>query len=486
MNSNLGFSFDNSYLSLPSVFYSQIGLNPVSDPKLAIFNDELALDLGLSPEMLKSPDGINVLSGNITPSGGAAIAQAYAGHQFGHFTFLGDGRAMLIGEQITPQGERFDIQLKGSGVTPYSRRGDGKAALGPMLREYIISEAMHALGIDSTRSLSVVTTGEKVYRDRVLRGAVLARVAKSHLRVGTFQYASATGNTDYVKALADYAIERHYPYVKNEDNPYIAFYREVLTRQARLIAKWQAVGFIHGVMNTDNMTISGETIDYGPCAFMDAYHSKTVFSSIDSAGRYSYGNQPGIGQWNLARFAESLLSLFDFEQKTAIKLAEEELTNYKTVFEDALLSNMKKKLGLTLADDSDSKLISVLLALMEKHSADFTNTFLDLTFGRQSDSPLYSDADFSDWKVRYNNRLRLEAKSKIEIKDLMKSANPAVIPRNHRVEKALSLADIDNDLSEFNNLLTALKNPYAHTPEQREYEKLPEPDGIPYRTFCGT
>ncbi|MDF2524886.1 MAG: hypothetical protein K0R31_2527, partial [Clostridiales bacterium] len=381
-----GWNMDNSYARLPKIFFANIDQNPVSLPKLVILNTPLATSLGLNALMLQNNDGVAIFAGNKIPEGALPIAQAYAGHQFGHFTMLGDGRAMLLGEQITPQGKRFDIQLKGSGRTPYSRGGDGRAALGPMLREYIISEAMHGLGIATTRSLGVVTTGESVIRETNQPGAVLTRVAASHLRVGTFQYASKWGTIEELRALADYTLQRHFPEVDLDDNPYLFLLKEVIKGQAVLIARWQLVGFIHGVMNTDNMTISGETIDYGPCAFMDTYNPATVFSSIDVHGRYAYGNQPNIALWNLSRFAETILPLLHVNQDAAIALAQDAITGFTELYHSNWLAGMRAKLGMFNQEKQDEQLIEDLLSMMQKHQADYTNTFRALTFDTLSDA----------------------------------------------------------------------------------------------------
>lgn len=485
MNNKIGWNFDNTYIKLPPVFYSLIDINPVENPKLVILNEELALELGLDPRELKSQEGLEILAGGKTPEEGHALAQAYAGHQYGYFTMLGDGRAFLIGEQITPKGERVDIQLKGSGVTPYSRRGDGKAALGPMLREYIISEAMHGLKINTSRSLAVVETGKNVFREKMLPGAVLTRVASSHLRFGTFQYAAAQKELEYIKSLADYAINRHYPQVLDSENPYREFLKEVINKQAKLIAKWQLVGFVHGVMNTDNMTISGETIDYGPCAFMDNYSLSTVFSSIDRNGRYAFGNQPAIGQWNVARFAETLLPLLDRDEEKSIEIAKEELSKYQSIYQKEWLKGMRKKLGLRKEIEEDTQLTVNLLELMEENKLDYTNTFIDLTFNKK-DSEIFSSPQLIEWKEKWNKRLELEKVEDSEIIELMKKSNPAVIPRNHRVEESLDLAVNKRDYTLVKKLLEVLKDPFAHSKEQEEYAKLPEKSEVPYITYCGT
>ncbi|MGG3562793.1 YdiU family protein [Neobacillus rhizosphaerae] len=481
-----GWNFDNSYSRLPEAFYKSTNPTPVNSPQLVILNGSLAKSLGLNVEALQSEEGIAIFAGNKIPEGASPLAQAYAGHQFGHFTMLGDGRAVLLGEQITPENKRVDIQLKGPGRTPFSRGGDGRAALGPMLREYIISEAMHALGIPTTRSLAVVTTGEPVYRETVLPGAILTRVAASHIRVGTFQYAARFGTVEDLRALADYTISRHYPDIEDDEHKYLSLLKEVIKRQAALLAKWQMVGFIHGVMNTDNMAISGETIDYGPCAFMDEYSPATVFSSIDREGRYAYGNQPYIAVWNLARLAESLLALLNENQDEAVKQAEEALSGYGALFEENWLTGMRAKLGIFNEEEQDESLVKELLQLMEKHRADFTNTFLALTFDRQKDTALFVDPEFAQWNEKWQARLGRQPKSKESSHELMRKSNPSVIARNHRVEEALEAAVEQGDFSLLDKLLQVISNPYAHSPEQEEYCTLPAPSGRPYQTFCGT
>ncbi len=486
MNNDMGWKLELSYKQLPKPFYVFQKPTPVQKPSLVLFNDSLAVTLGLNPEAFSSEKGVQMLSGNTLPPNSEPIAQAYAGHQFGHFTMLGDGRAVLLGEQVTPDRKRFDIQLKGAGRTPYSRGGDGRAALGPMLREYVISEAMHALRIPTTRSLAVVTTGETVIRDEFLDGAILTRVASSHLRVGTFQFAAALRNKDHLRALADYAIERHYPHVKESENCYLAFFQEVAERQAVLIAKWQLVGFIHGVMNTDNMSISGETIDYGPCAFIDVYDPETVFSSIDIHGRYKYSNQPKIGAWNLARFAEALLPLIDDDQAKAVELAQTEISKFQEKVESYWFEGMRKKLGLLNEEDGDRALIDELLTLMEKYRADYTNTFRALTTGEETGEPFWRKGEVVDWKTRWLKRLRREEHSFEQIKALMKRHNPAIIPRNHRVEEALEAAVENRDMSVLKNLLRVLKDPFAYSEEQKSYATPPPPSPVPYVTYCGT
>ncbi|WP_342429396.1 YdiU family protein [Neobacillus sp. FSL H8-0543] len=485
-NMKIGWNFENSYVRLPKSFFTSQNPTPVSTPRLIIFNDTAAASLGLNAKELKGEKGVAFLAGNKIPEGASPLAQAYAGHQFGHLNMLGDGRAILLGEQITPSGERFDIQLKGPGRTPYSRGGDGRAALGPMLREYIISEAMHALGIPTTRSLAVVATGEPVFRETELPGAILTRVAASHLRVGTFQYAAGARPVEELQALADYTIKRHFPEIEADKSRYLSLLQEVIKRQSLLIAKWQLAGFIHGVMNTDNMTISGETIDYGPCAFMDIYDPATVFSSIDREGRYAYGNQPNIGVWNLARFAESLLPLLAEDQEQAVTLAQDKLADFSKLFKSYWLEGMRAKLGILNEEPQDESLIEGLLDLMQKNRADYTNTFRALTFNKLEDLDLFGIPEFVQWHKQWQERLGRQQESKDSSLQLMRNSNPAVIPRNHRVEEALDAAVKNEDYSVMEKLLEILKNPYAHSPEQEDYTALPEESALPYRTFCGT
>ncbi|WP_182503525.1 protein adenylyltransferase SelO [Peribacillus huizhouensis] len=480
----IGWNLDNSYARLPKSFFSSINPTPVRSPKLIVLNNQLATSLGLNIQALQSEEGVAVLAGNQIPEGAKPLAQAYAGHQFGHFNMLGDGRAVLLGEQILPQGERMDIQLKGPGRTPYSRGGDGRAALGPMLREYIISEAMHALGIPTTRSLAVVTTGESVFRETELPGAIMTRVAASHLRVGTFQYVAQWGTVEELRILADYTIKRHYPDIEADEDRYLSLLQEVIKSQAELIVKWQLAGFIHGVMNTDNMTISGETIDYGPCAFMDTYDPATVFSSIDMQGRYAYGNQPYMAGWNLARFAESLLPLLHDDQEQALKLAQAEIANFMELYQGKWLAGMRAKLGMFNEETEDEALINSLLILMQKHHADYTNTFSALTFDKQEDTVLFGTPEFTQWYEIWQARLSRQQESKDSVNQLMRNSNPAIIPRNHRVEEALEAA-VQGDYSVMERLLDVLSNPYAHSTEQAEYSTLPV-SATPYQTFCGT
>jgi len=482
----VAWNLDNTYSELPEIFYTKQQPAEAADPELVIFNHPLAKSLGLETDELDKKALANVFSGNELPDEAEPLAQAYAGHQFGHFTMLGDGRAVLIGEKLSQTGERFDIQLKGAGRTPYSRGGDGRAALGPMLREYIISEAMHELGIPTSRSLAVTTTGEKVRRETFLTGAIVTRIASSHIRVGTFEYAARWGSLEDLKALADYTINRHFPEIKTNDHPYLSFYEEVIDRQASLIASWQLTGFIHGVMNTDNMTISGETIDYGPCAFMNQYDPKTVFSSIDMNGRYAYGNQPAIGEWNLARFAETLLPLFHENSEKAVEIAQHTLENYATRYRFYWLSGMRKKLGLASEKEGDETLINDLLQIMEEYEADFTNTFRLLTLHDQDNSGLFTSKSFADWKDRWKERQAADINSENEAQSLMRENNPSVIPRNHLVEEALDAAVSEQDYSVMKQLLAVLSRPYAYDQVQEKYCLPPDPGGEPFVTYCGT
>lgn len=474
----LNWRFDNSYTRLPEAFYARLGPTPVKAPKLVIFNHVLAQELGLQPVEIAEEALAAMLAGNVLPDDAAPLAQAYAGHQFGGFTMLGDGRAIVLGEHITPRDQRVDIQLKGSGPTPFSRMGDGRAALGPMLREYIVSEAMHALGIPTSRSLAVVATGEAVHRERFLPGAVLTRVAASHLRVGTFEYAAARRDMDGLRTLVDYAIERHYPQSKGSESPALALLWAVMERQADLIVNWMRVGFIHGVMNTDNMTISGETIDYGPCAFMDAYDPATTFSSIDQGRRYAFGNQPAIARWNLTRLAEALLPLIDAETDKGVALAEQKLEAFGELYVARWAAMMRGKLGLSGEDAGDTALIKDLLGWMERHRADYTNTFRLLTEDRHGEG-IYGEEAFAAWRDRWRARRGDHAAARAR----MAAANPAYIPRNHLVEAALETAGT-GDLAPFNALLDVLAKPYTERPGLAVFTE-PNPEDN-YRTFCGT
>lgn len=481
-----GWNLENSYLSLPELFYDKVTSNPVPDPALVIYNEDLGKALGLTNSFLQSSEGIEILAGNKLPAATTPIAQSYAGHQFGHFTMLGDGRAMLIGEQITPKNDRFDIQLKGAGKTAYSRGGDGRAALGPMIWEYIISEAMHGLDIPTTRSLAVVSTKETIYRETELDAAILTRIAASHIRVGTFQFAAKFGEVEDLKALADYTMERHYPELKDAENPYLAFLQEVIQRQAALIAKWQLTGFIHGVMNTDNMTISGESIDYGPCAFMDRYDPETVFSSIDYNGRYAYQNQPGIAAWNLARFAETLLPFLGRNKEEAISTAQDAISEFGKHYQKNWFDGMCAKLGIFHGEKEDESLINQLLELMKHYHADYTNTFLTLTYRNENDFPMGTMEDYKQWKEKWLARLSRQSESEEEISDLMRNNNPALIPRNQWVEEAIDAAVQREDYTVMKQLLQVLHQPYDHRAEQLDYANKHFDTGSSYQTFCGT
>ena len=473
-----------TYRSLPDVFYSELTPNRVAAPKLTVLNRPLAQALGLDAEALASPDNIQVLAGNVFPEGLPAIAQAYAGHQFGGFTQLGDGRALLLGELTTPSGQVVDIQLKGSGPTPYARRGDGRAALGPMLREYLISEAMHGLGIPTTRSLAVVTTGEPVYRDSVLPGAVLTRVAASHIRVGTFEFAATQGE-DALKALADYTTDRHYPALRDSANSnantYLAFVNAVIDRQAALIARWMAVGFVHGVMNTDNMSIAGETIDYGPCAFMDRYDPSTVFSSIDRQGRYAYANQPRIGHWNLSRLAEALLPLLNADEDAALKLGQNAIGEYPGLYQQYWHSALCQKIGIANPDHQAVRVAGDLLDLMWHSGADFTNTFTQLG------NDALNDPAFNEWLPRWHALIDTQAGGIADARQLMQQVNPVVIPRNHLVQAALDDAEEEKvSFASFERLLKVGQTPFDPAHSGSVYATAPAPDASPYVTYCGT
>jgi uncharacterized protein YdiU (UPF0061 family) len=453
---------------------------------MVVFNKELAIETGMPIDFLLSEEGLQVLAGNKSPNGEMLIAQAYAGHQFGSFTMLGDGRAVLIGEHIIPSGQRVDVVLKGSGRTPYSRGGDGRAALGPMLREYIISEAMHGLGIPTTRSLAIVATGEAVIREKMLAGAVLTRIASSHIRVGTFEYVAKWGTLEELTILADYTIKRHYPHLENEESRYLMLLKEVIKRQVDLIVKWENVGFIHGVMNTDNMSISGETIDYGPCAFMDAFDPMTVFSSIDVNGRYAYGNQRHIAGWNLARFAETLLPLLHTDSSKAVQLAQEALSHYGKLHKESWLVQMQLKLGLSGDPQNDEPLISELLEMMRSHKSDYTNTFRALTLDRPEDCNLIETENFTRWYNLWKNRLERQSITSSERDRRMRFANPSIIPRNHQVEAALDAAVKNGDYSVMERLNKVLRHPYSYSLEHQEYIEAPVSKGNLYRTYCGT
>ncbi|MGB8398890.1 protein adenylyltransferase SelO [Bradyrhizobium sp.] len=487
------FPFQNTYAALPDSFYARVAPTPVAAPRLIKLNRPLALHLGLDPDLLATPEGAEILAGARVPDGADPIAMAYAGHQFGHFVpQLGDGRAILLGEVIDTDGIRRDIQLKGSGPTPFSRRGDGRAALGPVLREYIVSEAMAALGIPTTRSLAAVVTGEHVMREAVLPGAVLTRVAASHIRVGTFQFFAARGDNDGVQKLADHVIARHDPHAANAERPYHALLEGVIARQADLVARWLSVGFIHGVMNTDNCSISGETIDYGPCAFMDHYDPATVFSSIDEMGRYAYANQPKIALWNLTRLAECLLPLFADDKDQAIEQAQIMLGGFAEKFTTAYQAGLRRKIGLFTARDGDEALVQGLLDAMAKSQADFTLTFRRLgDAARDSDNDsvrqLFADPTaFDEWAVRWRQRIADEPQSAAERHAAMRAVNPAFIPRNHRVEAVIEAAMNRDDFAPFEQLLAVLSRPFEDQPEFADYADPPKPEQRVLQTFCGT
>jgi serine/tyrosine/threonine adenylyltransferase len=480
----IGWHFDNTYSRLPNIFREEINPIPVGNPELVMFNNELAKDLKLNFSQTNNKDLAKIFSGNSLPDGSNSIAQAYAGHQFGHFTMLGDGRAVLLGEHLIDEINRFDIQLKGSGKTAFSRNGDGRAALGPMLREYIISEAMYGLKISTTRSLAVVKTGEKVIRETSLPGAILTRVAKSHIRVGTFQYIAARDKIDELQILTDYVINRHYPNLKNSHNKTTDLLNAVLDQQLDLVVNWMRVGFIHGVMNTDNMSISGETIDYGPCAFMDTYDPKTVFSSIDQMGRYAFCNQPMITKWNLSRFAECLIPLIDKNQKKAIQIATEIINSFEKKYEEKWLNMMRDKLGLYGFEEKDKFLIVDLLTWMHQKKIDYTNTFCYLMNEKVEKDNNYEDNDFQNWKKRWKERLKTNNNSPEKYNKLMRSVNPLVVARNHNVEEALKEAEKDN-YKPITQLIEVLNAPYIKHNNIINYQ-VTSSLNEKYQTFCGT
>ena len=485
--------FDNVYATLPARFFARVDPTPVAEPQLLQLNRPLARHLGIDPEALASADGVAILGGNRVPEGAEPLAMAYAGYQFGHWVpQLGDGRAILLGEVIDGDGVRRDVQLKGSGRTPFSRGGDGRAGLGPVLREYLVSEAMAALGVPTTRTLAAVRTGQPVFRERPLPGAILTRVARSHIRVGTFQFFAAKGDHEAVRLLADHVIARHHPALADADEPYLALLDAVIETQAKLVAHWQLIGFIHGVMNTDNTSIAGETIDFGPCAFMDTYHPDTVYSSIDRRGRYAYGNQPAIAHWNLAGFAETLLPLIGDEASAAAQVGER-LERFEDRFAAELLAGLRRKLGVTTDGDDDLALAGDLLDRMAAQQADFTQTFRQLghVAGDRADADgpvrqLFDQPeDFDAWAVRWRKRLADEATSDEARHTLMRRANPAFIPRNHLVEEALQAAEND-DLEPFETLLAIWAKPYEDQPDRARYTVGPRPDQVVHQTFCGT
>ncbi|MEZ5585313.1 MAG: YdiU family protein [Candidatus Competibacteraceae bacterium] len=489
----LQFGFDNSYRRLPDRFYAKLAPIPVEAPQPIAFNRSLAEALGLDLAAIET-NMATIFSGNELPADADPIATAYAGHQFGQFVpQLGDGRAILIGEVVDRAGQRKDIQLKGSGRTPFSRNGDGRAALGPVLREYIVSEAMHALGLPTTRALAAVTTGEPVYREQALPGAILTRVATSHIRVGSFQYFAVRGDTDAVRQLANHVITRHYPEVSEAEHPYLALLDRIMDRQASLVARWLHVGFIHGVMNTDNMTVSGETIDYGPCAFLDHYDPAMVFSSIDQGGRYAFANQPSIAQWNLARLAETLLPLIDANPEQAIAPATDVINAFPERFEGYWLEGMRRKLGLATTEPNDSALVQELFDAMHRAAADFTLTFrrlCDVAEDPQAENVLCdllgNSQPFDAWLAHWRERLARDPQTPNERAARMRGANPAFIPRNHRVEQALSAAVEQGDFQPFDTLWRVLEQPYQDQPTMAAYAEPPLPSERVHQTFCGT
>ena len=479
--SDSGWNLQSNYTQISDKLFSELKPDKVTNPRTVIVNNELAKMLGLNLKGISEKDLSNLFSGNQLPNGAKPFAQAYAGHQFGQFTILGDGRAHIVGEQVTPEGEIFDIQYKGSGRTPYSRGGDGKAALGPMLREYLISEAMHHLGIPTTRSLAVVETGEKVYREVPLKGSILTRVASSHIRIGTFQFLAAHKDYEGMQALLDFSIKRHFRNLKFTKNVTVEFIQAVMQKQIKLIVDWMRVGFIHGVMNTDNSTISGETIDYGPCAFMDSYDAKTVFSSIDTQGRYSFANQPSIIHWNLVRLAECLLPLIDKNEKKSIEIAQNTLNDFSSLFKDEWLQMMRKKIGIEDQSDEDEELINNLVKWMQSKNPDFTNTFCNLMNYEHANDEVFEDNDFDTWKKNWKKRV----KSKEYLKTMI-NINPVLIPRNYLVEEALNEAETNNKLDKFNDLNRAISSPYQLKNIHIKYLMTPSKTNIPYKTFCGT
>ncbi len=490
----LQFAFDNTYSRLPDRFHARLDPTKVAKPELIRLNTALAAELGLDAAALSTPEGVAVLAGNTVPDGSTPLAMAYAGHQFGNFVpQLGDGRALLLGEIVDGEGKRRDIQLKGAGPTPFSRGGDGRAGLGPVLREYIVSEAMNALGIPTTRALAAVLTGEPVLRDRVLPGAVLTRVASSHIRVGTFQYFAVREDIEALGTLTDYVIKRHYPETAQADNPPLALVDKVVEAQSSLVAQWMGVGFIHGVMNTDNMTISGETIDYGPCAFLDAYDPAKVFSSIDQFGRYAFANQFPIAVWNVARLAETLLPLINDDEDKAVKEATDVVNGFSDRFSKKFLAVMGRKLGLTKTEDSDLTLVRTLLDAMKASTADYTLTFRTLSETPEDESAhdrvrnLFIDPTAYDaWRKDWEAILAREPGSASDKAQVMRNANPAYIPRNHRVEQAIQAAEERRDFGPFETLVTVLSKPYEDQPAYADYAKAPRAEELVKQTFCGT
>jgi uncharacterized protein YdiU (UPF0061 family) len=483
-----GWNLDHSYARLPEILHERWKLTPVTAPRLVIFNRPLAIALGLDAEALDHVDHAALFAGHTLPPGAQPIAQAYAGHQYGNFTGLGDGRALLLGEQITPAGQRFDIQLKGSGPTPFSRGGDGRAALGPMLREYLISEAMHALGIPTTRSLAVAATGESIIRrEGRIPGAVLTRVAASHIRVGTFEWAAAHQDKDALLALVHHTLDRHYPDLATSDDPALTLLKAVINRQAALVARWMHVGFVHGVLNTDNVALSGETIDYGPCAFMDRYDPETTFSSIDRHKRYAFAKQSHITQWNMARLAEALLPVLHPEEERALERANTAIQAFPDQFQGHWLNGMRAKLGLFTSEAEDTSLIESLLTWMAENEADYTYTFVTLTRASALEDSPFPDPTFQAWHAQWKNRREREARTPLQSLALMQAHNPVVIPRNHKVEEALAAASEQNDFNPLHRLLAALAQPFDHhSPIPAEFTEPAPTTDAPYQTYCGT
>lgn len=487
--------FNNRYVQLGDDFYVRPKPLPVSNPGLIIFNHELSDELGLSDTCLNSAEGAAIFAGNRVPDGAEPLAMAYAGHQFGHFSpLLGDGRALLLGQIDSPKGAHFDIHLKGSGRTVYARGGDGRSALGPVLREYLVSEAMAKLGVPTTRALAAVTTGEEVARQQLLPGGVITRIASSFVRVGTFEYFAAKDNLEAVTSLADYVIEQNYPEVRESANPYLALLEAVINKQAALIAQWMQFGFIHGVMNTDNMSIAGETIDYGPCAFMDHYAHDQVYSSIDRQGRYAYNNQPSIGLWNVTRLAETLVPLLADETDAAVEIAKEALKKYAGLYEGYWLDGMREKAGLVSCHDGDKELIDDLFECMANNRADFTLTFyylsrleIDSLDHDENVRTLFKDPEqFDRWALKWRERLRKETSTDETRQTRMQAVNPVYIPRNHQIEAAIRAAEDHDDFSTFHNLHAVLQKPYSLQPGKDVYMLPPEPDEVVRETFCGT
>jgi len=485
MLKKIGWKFDNTYKNLSQSMFSKLNPTPVETPELVLFNHNLSKEIDLDFSQIDNKELALIFSGNQLPDGSESIAQAYAGHQFGHFTILGDGRVLTIGEHVDKNKNRYDIQFKGSGKTPYSRNADGRAALGPMLREYMISEAMHNLGVPTTRGLAVIKTGENVVRESILKGAILTRVASSHIRVGTFQYALISKNKNDLKTLFDYTLKRHYPNIKKSESSAVDLLKIVLEKQVNLICNWMRIGFIHGVMNTDNMTISGETIDYGPCAFMNEYNPETVFSSIDRHGRYAYFNQPKVVKWNLERFAESLLPLINDDSKVAIEIVTEVLKEFPEKYRKNWFIMMKKKLGLLGEDLKDEKLIIELLSWMHQNKADYTNTFCYLMKEYKQKNEVYNEKQFILWKKKWEDRIKLNNNSQEKSLKIMRKVNPLVIPRNHLIEDALKHATEMNDLNKVRELLKVLQNPYDSISTTSVYQSTPSSKEN-YVTYCGT